>query len=376
MKTLHKYRFTNCLFQRYKYACEKWNKKWSGVLYTVGVILPLLLCSSCAMLFNEKSQCIKIYTDSTLRLTAIDSTRLLYHEPGDQEFYVRRGRQPLKLQFENSKGQHLNFYLNRRLSPAYFLANAASPFALGYVADLFHEKRFMYSPQNYFSYDTLRHQVLYDVVRPSATGELSVYAGWNFASIYHPALFKTNQLSATINGFHASAVYVPDRGRSFQAELGYAFANGPSQNKRYAVSAPFDSVSKYKLTNLWLLATYRLHYRHWVLGAGVSLAGLKNYEKRDYYITYDSIQAIPLDTFSVTKYRYSSSQMTPLFKAGLHAKAECRINHFVTLGANWQLYCADINTPALYASHFFNFYVALNVYRTNLLRKRKPHASN
>jgi hypothetical protein len=330
------------------------------------MVIIFLCLSSCALLFNEKSQCLKIRTDSTLNLVKVDTTKLLYHEPGDIEYYVKRGKQPLKLDFVTKDSLKVSYYLKKKLSPAFALANISTGM-IGYAVDLFHPKRFMYAPQNYFSYDTLQKQIVHSVTKPVTKGYTKFFFGWNYLSLYDAGLYSQKRGDFSTLGLNLGAEYFLTNNQSLQLEVGQATSGTVPSKKRQINASP---LVKSRTSNFWLLLNFKKQYQRFSIGTGICFAGLKRYDNWKYYSTYDSIVTKPSDTLLVTKYIYSKSTMQPLIKAGLNLKLDFCISELIVLGCNWQLYLSDINKAKFYASHFFNFYVSMNVFDYQFKHKK------
>lgn len=340
------------------------------------IVIVTLCLSSCALLFNEKSQCIKIRTDSTIKLLKVDTTKLLYHEPGDIEYYVKRGKQPLRLDFSVNDTILVSYQLRKKLSPAFLLANSITPMAIGYVVDLFHKKKYMYSGNNYFSYDTLRHKVVHYNSKPARPDLVKLKLGWNYANIFHSSLFHWQTSDASILGLNLGAEYFIKQNQSLQVESGYAFTGKYSTDRKFGYKIPKDSIVKSRVTNFWLMANYKIYRQRWAFGAGLSFAGLKYYEKKDYFVTRDSVRTMPTDTFSITELSSKGSTMKSLLKGGLSLKLDYKLSEFITLGCNWHCFVGDFNKVKFYTSHFLNFHIDFTIYEINLKRKKQSNASN
>ncbi len=351
------------------------------IVYYIVFLIPFLF-PSCALIVNKKFQTIHIYCDSTLKLNKVANSAKIVDLDSMPAYLVKRNANPLPLEFKLNDSSLVNYRLPSELSPAFTVGNIY-PFGLvGYGVDLFYPNKFRYHPNNYFSYDAKRQKIIYRRHLPSTINDgegLTIKLGWSYLNLYPNSLYSGLNGGASPFGLTGQLDYKFKKDRSVFLEIGMAtmlVPRSPYRRRAYNLEG-IDSISHVYSNNFWFTAGYKYHYKR--LSGGVGLDFSPTFiTSNKYYISHkDTIfkgDSIPTKFHDVSK---DVSKNTLLYKLGFAFNAEYMLIKELSAGLTWHLFVKDLNySSGVYASHFFNFYITLNLGRINLRNEKKKYDYN
>ncbi len=355
-------------------------RKEKKIFYYFIFLIPFLF-PSCALIVNKKFQTIHIYCDSTIKLTKVANSTKIPDLDSMPSYLVKRNANPLPLEFKLRDSSIVKFRLPSELSPAFTVGNIY-PFGLfGYGVDMFFPNKFRYHPKNYFSYDTARQKIIYTRHLPSTINDgegLTIKLGWSYFNTYHNSLYNGLNGGASPFGLNGQLDYKFKKDLSAYLEIGMAtmiVPRSPYRWRKYNF-ANVDSISNIYSNNFWFTGGYKYHVKRFSGGVGLDFSPTFITSKK-YYISHkDSL--FKGDTI-ITKYHDITERSTNdiLHKIGIAFNIEYMLIKEISAGMNWHLFIKDLNkSSGVYASHFFNFYIALNLGRINLKNEKNKHEYN
>lgn len=353
------------------------NKK---IVYYFIFLIPFLF-PSCALIVNKKFQAIHIYCDSTIKINKVANSTKILDLDSMPAYLVKRNANPLPLEFKIKDSTIVKFKLPSELSPAFTFGNLYPIFPFGHSIDLFFPNKFRYHPNNYFSYDTTQQKIIYTRHLPRTIKDaegLTIKLGWSYLNAYHSSLYNGLNGGASPFGLNGQLDYKFKKDHSVYIEIGMATMLAPRSPYRWRGRGldETDSVVNVYSNNFWFAAGYKYHLDRLSGGVGLDLSPTM-ITTRKYYIAHkDSL--FKGDTVS-TKYNEITdvTKNTLLHKLGFVFNVEYMLLKEISAGLNWHLFITDLNkNNGVYASHFFNFYITLNIGRINLNNKKKKHEYN
>ena len=302
------------------------------------LILPLLF-ASCATVLNR--------TYTTTRVTTYPAgAKIIINQKdticcSDNWVTVPRSGQPLSLEIvKDTLNQKITVY--PKTSATYYW-NFYSPYCLGYVADLFSEKRFTY-PSNVFV-DLYNPQNSYQPYKDwKRNDDKPINIGLSiplFNNYYYSGNGKNNSMSGTLGlGLHGE--YYLNEKYYLSAELG-----GMEHNT-------WDGVALYPYTEthrrlLYLNTRINERMRRWNFGAGLSYQ-IFNMEKTAYDGT-NGLFILPYRSGQDTSYQIAKQYNEGL---GLNLSVQYQLSKNLYLGTMFQPLLFNTAPSAKGYMHYIN----------------------
>lgn len=332
-------------------------------------IIPLLF-SSCALLFNGKTQRVRIQTSPDIKLVGYDSSRVIERSV-DGSYQVKRAKKLFILEFQLPDSSRVKYELWPGLSPTAVFGNYFTPFWLGYIVDYFYDSKYRYYPSNYFSYNAKKHTLKHTRMLPLRKRYLYAGLGWSFANAYHASLFNNYIGAGSPLGANVQLEFFLTDRHAVLFEAGIAGKGYGDLRKRFNYHK-HDSIVRSRTANSWYLLSYRFHVNRMAVGAGFSFSPMQN-QLRTYRFYYkDTITAPRQDTIQILTGVQERQSQNLLHKAGLNFNVEYRLSNKTAIGGNWQMFMGDLNKKnGIYASHFFNCYLMCKIAHLNIRRKKQ-----
>jgi hypothetical protein len=263
-----------------------------------------------------------------------------------------------------------NYKLKSRLSPAYWLGNTFSPGGLGYIADLFTEKKCKYASHSYFNYDSIRRKLIYSSVILPRKNELRLKAGWSLINVYRNNASIPHSAAVTPLGVNLQTEYFLSHRFAVMAELGAARGSNFFRPKRLDVTT--DSFREHSSSNMWLTVMPRYHYNRLSVGAGIGISFFSYNVKTQHYPVLDTLlitNGNSTDTIYNRRFSNSDVSTSRFLLMGASLNADYALTSRLSAGVNWQLFPRDLGKRGAYISHFVSFYAGWQI--ASFKQKRK-----